>query len=61
MCEGTEEEKGPNKGVGGSVVSPMHVGLAGEHVALQTAQALVQGGSECRVRVLFDAGSQKSF
>ena len=61
LCEGTEEEKGPNKGVGGSVVSPMHVGLAGEHVALQTAQALVQGGSECRVRVLFDAGSQKSF
>ena len=37
------------------MVSPMHVGLAGEHVALQTAQALVQGGSECRVRMLFDA------
>ena len=39
----------------------MHVGKSGSHVAMQTAQALVRGQSECRVRVLFDSGSNKSF
>ena len=30
-------------------------------MAMQTAQALVREQSECRVRVLFDSGSNKSF
>ena len=47
--------------IGGSAASPMHVGNAGELVAMQTAQALVRGESESRVRVLFDSGSNKSF
>ena len=45
----------------GSVASPMHVGESGSHMAMQTAQALVRGQSECRVHVLFDSGSNKSF
>ena len=45
----------------GAVASPMHVRESGGHVAMQTAQALVLGQSECRVRVLFDSGSNKSF
>ena len=38
----------------------LHVGLVGR-VALQTAQAVITGSKHSRVRVLFDAGSHKSF
>ena len=57
LCEGG---KGSGGNVG-SVASPMHVGESGGRVAMQTAQALVRGQNECRVRVLFDSGSNKSF
>ena len=30
-------------------------------IALQTAQALIKGGTQGRVRVLFDSGSHRSF
>ena len=36
-------------------------GSPGERVALQTALANVNGKKECRVRVLFDTGSQRTF
>ena len=61
LCEGAEEETGPKSGVGGFIVSPMHVGVADSCVALQTARAVAQGANGCRVRVSFDSDSQKSF
>ena len=41
--------------------SSLHVGTGGR-VALQTARAVIRGEGEAyRVRVLFDAGSHRSF
>ena len=40
--------------------SSMHVGTE-SRIALQTAQALIKGSRQGRVRVLFDSGTHRSF
>ena len=57
LCEGGA---GPSP-IGASAASPMRVGEQESCVAMQTAQALVRGQGECRARVFFDSGSNKSF
>ena len=44
-----------------SAASPMRVGEQGSCVSMQAAQALVRGQGECRPRLFFNSGSNKSF
>ena len=50
----------PNANQSSHASPALHVGSTGR-VALQTAQAVISGNKSLRVRVLFDAGSHKSF
>ena len=58
-----EQESHTVKNVTSTVASPCNNLLAGTGglVALQTARGVLSGKSEAKVRVLFDAGSHRSF
>ena len=72
LCESKDKQLTPNarefevlperEDAKPSALSPsMHVGLGGR-VALRTARVVIRGeGDPCRVRVLFDADSHRSF
>ena len=66
LCEAkpqaTSGESGPQPIVPAPVNSPSSMLVGTEsRIALQTAQALIKGSRQGRVRVLFDSGSHRSF